>query len=217
LVDGLWLVEGGQVSAGSVLTWLSEQIYRLDDKGLHELLQEAAAFPVNGTGLLTRDYFMGNRTPYRDPTLRGAMIGLSLGQGRAALYRSAVESVAVAAANVVDAALNAGVSFHRVVASGGICHNPLWLQATVDAIGMPMILPAEENLTILGTVASAATAAGLLPDLFTAAAVIARPGRSIEPDPTAHARYIEILSRYREVTTILRDTMHDLARKQISQ
>jgi hypothetical protein len=213
LVDGMWLVEGGQVSAGSVLTWLSTQIFELDAAGQRRLLDEAAAFPVDGTGLLTLDYFMGNRTPYRDPHLRGAIIGLSLGQGRAALYRSAVEAVALASANVVQEIANVGVRCERIVTSGGYCRNPLWLRATVDAIGMPVTLPAEENLTIIGAVASAATAAGLFPDLFAAATAVARPGRCIEPDLAAHAQYVDILARYREVTALLRPLMHALSKE----
>ena len=213
LVDGLWLVEGGQVSAGSVLTWLSGQIFQLDADGQQRLLEEAAAFPVDGTGLMTLDYFMGNRTPYRDPHLRGAMIGLSLGQGRAALYRSAVEAVALASANVVEEIARVGVRCERIISSGGYCHNPLWLRATVDAIGLPMTLPAEENLTIIGTAAAAATAAGLYPDLFAAAAAVARPGICLEPDLAAHAQYSEILARYRDVTALLRPVMHSLSKR----
>ena len=64
-------------------------------------MQEAEALPVGGAGVLALDYFMGNRTPYRDPLLRGAFLGLSLGHDRAALYRAAVEGVALASANVL--------------------------------------------------------------------------------------------------------------------
>ena len=39
--------------------------------------------------MLALDYFMGNRTPYRDRLLRGACLGLSLGHDLAALYRAA--------------------------------------------------------------------------------------------------------------------------------
>ena len=210
LVDGLWLVEGGQVSAGSVLSWRSRDIFQLDAAGWRRLLDEVAALPVGGTGLLTLDYFMGNRTPYRDAHLRGAVVGLSLRHDRAALYRSAVESVALASANVLEWAAQAGVRCESIVTSGGYLRNPLWLKATVDAIGQPVRLPAEENLTIVAA-ASAAAAARLFPDLFAASAAVVRPGASVEPDPAAHARYIEILARYRELTEVLRPVMHTLA------
>ena len=118
LVDDHWLVEAGQVSAGSVLSWFSNDMFALDRPGAARLPREAGALPVGGTGLLTLDYFMGNRTPYRDPLLRGAVIGLSLGHDRAALYRSAVEGVALASANVLRRMGELGVPCRRIVSVG---------------------------------------------------------------------------------------------------
>ena len=77
LVDNYWLVEAGQVSAGSVLSWVSHDMFQLDDAGLEALYRAAEALPVGGAGVLALDFFMGNRTPYRDPLLRGAFLGLS--------------------------------------------------------------------------------------------------------------------------------------------
>jgi ribulose kinase len=211
LVDGLWLVEGGQVSAGSVLSWLSSTIFGLDEAGTRALIAEAARRPVGDHGLLTLDYFMGNRTPYRDPKLRGAVLGLSLGHDRAALYRSAAEGVALASANVVARAELLGIAVDRIVSAGGYRRNALWLQATVDALGRPLHLAAEENLTIVGCAAVAATAAGVFPDLTAAAAAVARDGACLEPDPVAHRRYREGLERYRSVTDLLTPIFHDLS------
>ena len=210
LIDGLWMVEGGQVSAGSVLSWLSGQIFQLDADGTRQLIEAASALPAEGSGLLTLDYFMGNRTPYRDPHLRGAVLGLSLGHDRASLYRSAVEGVALASANVVAQAQSLGVPIERIVSAGGYCRNALWLRATVDAIGLPVRLAAEENLTIVGTAAAAATGIGLFPDLRTAAAAVARYGALIEPDLEAHARYRDGLERYRNATACLTPILHGL-------
>ena len=105
LIPDLWLVEGGQVSAGSVLAWLSNDIFQLDGDGTRRRIDEAAARPVNGSGLLTPDYFMGNRAPY----LRGAVLGLSLWHDR----------VALASANVVAQADGLGVPIERIGGTGG--------------------------------------------------------------------------------------------------
>ncbi|MCQ8241836.1 FGGY-family carbohydrate kinase [Rhizosaccharibacter radicis] len=212
LTDGMWLVEGGQVSAGSVLNWLSERIFRLDGAGTRALIAEASALPET-PGLLTLDYFMGNRTPYRDPHLRGAVLGLSLGHDRAALYRSAVDGVALASANVVRQAAGLGVPIDHVVTAGGIGRNPLWLRATVDAVGLPVTLAADENLTLVGTAAAAATGIGMFRALPEAAAALARGGTVIDPDPKVHARYAAGLDAYRDATERLTPLLHDLAEK----
>ncbi|MBE7209907.1 MAG: sugar kinase [Gluconacetobacter diazotrophicus] len=212
LADRL-LVEGGQVSAGSVLSWLSGTIFQLDPAGTAALIAEAARRPF-ASDMLMLDYFMGNRTPYRDPHLRGAMLGLSLGHDRAALYRAAVDGVALASANVVGQAREHGVPIRRVVSAGGYSRNALWLQATVDAVGQPVVMAAEENLTLVGTAAVAATGIGWFADLREAARAVARDGRVIEPDPGSCGRYAEALGRYREATARLTPVLHALSGRQ---
>ncbi|KAB0682796.1 FGGY-family carbohydrate kinase [Aureimonas leprariae] len=214
LVDGRWLVEAGQVSAGSVLSWFSREIFALDQAGHDELCEAAGRIPVGGSGLLALDYFMGNRTPYRDPHLRGAVLGLSLGHDRAALYHAAVEGVALASANVLKRMDELGVPCRRIVTSGGYSRNPLWLKATVDAIGRPVELPSKANLTIIGACACAAAGAGLVPDLDAAAKAVVPPARPVEPDLAAHARYRELLEDYLEATELLAPLSRRLAARQ---
>ncbi|MDO9416743.1 FGGY-family carbohydrate kinase [Pararhizobium sp.] len=215
LVDDYWLVEAGQVSAGSVISWFEKNLFQLDAAGRQALREEASELPVGGTGLLTLDYFMGNRTPYRDPLLRGGIIGLSLGHDRAALYRSAVESVALASANVLKRMHELGVPVDHIVTAGGYAKNPLWLQATVDAIGIPVHLPSEANLTIIGAAASAAAGAGLVPDLFAAADAVKQKTVEIQPDAKAHTAYNALLEDYLEATDLLTPLSRRLAGQQL--
>lgn len=215
LIDDHWLVEAGQVSAGSILTWFEKTLFELDPDGRVALREKAAAIPVGGTGLLTLDYFMGNRTPYRDPLLRGAVIGLSLGHDRASLYRSAIESIALASANVLKRVAELDVPVNRIVSSGGYAKNRLWLQATVDAIGMPVELLRDANYTIIGTAASAAAGSGLVPDLFAAAEAVRQETTLIEPDAAAHAAYKSLLADYIETTDLLTPLSRRLATRQL--
>ena len=197
------------------MSWFASHLYELDASGRAELYEKAARIPVGATGLITLDYFMGNRTPYRDPLLRGAVLGLSLGHDRAAIYRSAVEGVALASANVLKRVRELNVPVDHVVTSGGYGKNRLWLQATVDAIGMPVHLSREPNLTIIGAVASAAAGAGLAADLFEASAAVRQPTVEIVPDAKAHAAYQNLLIDYLEATEALRPLSHRLALRQL--
>ncbi len=215
LVDNHWLVEAGQVSAGSVLSWVSRDMFKLDDAGHEALMREAEALPVGGTGVLSLDYFMGNRTPYRDPLLRGAFLGLSLGHNRAAVYRAAVEGVALATANVLKRMGELGVECRRIVSSGGYAKNPVWLKATVDAMGLPVQLLPDANLTIVGAAACAANGAGLTPNLFAAAKAVAQPSITVTPDAQAQARYRELWADYLEATELLTPLLHRLAERQL--
>ncbi|MCB1445377.1 MAG: sugar kinase [Rhizobiaceae bacterium] len=211
LTPGLRMIEGGQVSAGSILKWLSQDIFGIGNDDLPALLAAAGAIDPAETRLLALDFWMGNRTPYRDARLRGAFLGLSLSHDRAAIYRAAVTAVALGAANVVFDLERQGVAIDRIVIAGGIMRNPLWLQATVDAIGKPVGLAPDDNLTLYGNAVAAAVGLGLWPDLETAARNLAVPVSMLAPDPARHARYRRLLAQYRRAVDLLAPLLHGLA------
>lgn len=212
LTHGLRMIECGQVSSGSILKWLARDIFGLKDDGdLAQLLQAAEAIAPEETGLLALDFWMGNRTPYRDARLRGAFLGLSLSHDRAAIYRAAVTAVALGAANILDDLERQGVHTRRIMLAGGIMRNPLWLQATIDAMGQPVELARDDNLTLVGNAAAAATGLGLWPDLTAAAQDLCAPATVMEPDPARHAQYRRLLEQYRAAVVQLTPILHALA------
>ncbi len=214
LTDGHWLVECGQVSAGSVMAWLAGTIFGLDGAGHAALIAEVAATPARAEGLLALDYWMGNRTPYRDGALRGALMGLTLGHGRADIYASVVDAVALGSANVLACLDERQVPIDRVVMAGGIVKNAAWLQATVDALARPVHVAREDNLSLVGAAVAAATAVGLYPSLAAAAKACATPTREIAPNPARSAYFARTLPLYREATEALTPVLHALSRRQ---
>lgn len=214
LTEGEWLVEAGQVSSGSILSWLSNDIFGLDANQHQELIRQVAERPERANGLLALDYWMGNRTPYRDPDLRGAIMGLSLGHSRADIYAAAIDSVALGTANVLAVLAERGVEIDRIVMAGGICRNAAWLQATVDAIGRPVSVATEENLSLVGAAVCSATALGLWPDLAAASSGIGVATREMQPNAERSLWYQDTLPLYREATELLTPLLHTLTKRQ---
>ena len=214
LVDDLWLVEAGQVSAGSILDWLSREMFGLDGEGHAALIAEIRRRATASDGLLTLDYWMGNRTPYRDGELRGAIMGLSLGHTRADVYASAVDGIVLGTANVIGSLEQLGVRLERVVLAGGICNNALWLQSTVDAIGRPVHVVESDNLSLLGAGVSARCAVDPSVPLREAAKQVRAPSRMVEPVAERTAWYAERLPAYRAATDALVPTLHRLSAAQ---
>lgn len=205
---GTWLLEGGQISAGSVLTWYRNHL------GLpgHEALIEAAhAIPPASTGLIALDFFQGNRTPYRDDRLRGAILGLDLHHGTGHIYRALTESVAYGTRNATEAIEALGGRITEMVVAGGIRRNSIWLQATADVLQRPIVLPMETEASVFGAAVVAAAAAGAYPGLREAAAAMARRERVIDPNPHLKAAYDEGFARYRAATAAMTDILHDLS------
>jgi ribulose kinase len=211
LTPGLRMIEGGQVSAGSILKWLSQDIFGLGHAELPALLALADAIEPEATGLMALDFWMGNRTPYRDARLRGAFLGLSLSHDRAAIYRAAVTAVALGAANVVFDLERQGVGIDRIVLAGGIQRNPVWMQATIDAIGKEVGIAEADNLTLYGCAVAAAVGLGVFPDLSAAAAALRAPVRSAQPNPARQAQYRRLLDDYRAAVDVLAPVLHKLA------
>ena len=204
-----WLVEGGQVSSGSALTWAGETIMGVARARLPALVRGAAAVEPGAHGRRALDTFMGNRTPHRDPRLRGAVVGLTLGTTREELYRATVEAVACGTRAVLDSFVRAGVVCDRLVFSGGIEHNPLWQQVTVDVLGREAEIVAGDNLTLRACAVIAATGAGHVATLDEGAALFAPRTRTLIPDPRRHAVYRQTYDDYTGLLHTLAPLMHE--------
>ncbi len=208
LVDGWWIVEGGQVSGGSILTWLAQEIFGLSHDQ-HSALARSA-LERKSADLLAIDHWMGSRTPYRDPYLRGALIGLTLGQDRVDLYRSCAEALAFGTRNVIEAFAETGAQVDRIVVAGGIRQNPLWLQVTADVLGVPLTTTVNANLSLVAGAVSAATCLGLEPDLEAGSRRWAQTADVIEPLEGNHERLSERFDDYKNSISALTPQMHRL-------
>jgi len=207
---GTWLLEGGQVSAGSILSWYRDH---LGERTHDDLVAAALATAPGRTGLLALDCFQGNRTPYRDERLRGGILGLDLHHTPGHVYRALAESIAYGTRNAAAAIERLGGEIAEVVVAGGIRRNAVWLQATADVLQRPIVLPVETEASVFGAAVTAATAAGAHVDLRTAASTMVRRERVVEPDPTLRDLYDEGFARYTATTEALAGTLHELARQ----
>ncbi len=210
LTEGRWLVEGGQISAGAALSWLSERILGVTRHRIGDLISRAEAVAPASHGLLVLDHFMGNRTPLRDPKLRGAMLGLSLGTTPEHIYRATVEAVTFGTRQVLESFESVGVDTDHVYVTGGIRHNRLWMQTTADTLGRPVGLIAGENLTTraLGILGVAAVSGEPVADV---AARFAPEYTLVEPRPDAVAPLREAYDHYLAATSLVAGISAELA------
>ncbi|MFC5831557.1 FGGY-family carbohydrate kinase [Nonomuraea insulae] len=211
LRTGRWLVEGGQVSAGSVLAWTGEKLIGRPRAEIGGLIKAAAELPPVDHGLIVLDYFMGNRTPLRDPRLRGAVLGLTLASSPEQVYRAAVEGVAYGTRQVIDSFVDGGIAVDEIFVSGGIQRNELWLQTTADVLGRPVRLVAGDNLTLRACSVLAAAGSGWHASLAEAAAQYAPPVRTVEPVAGHVEAYGAGYADYRAATAATTELSHRLS------
>jgi ribulose kinase len=138
-------------------------------------------------------------------------MGLSLFHDRKSLYRSAVEAIALGTKNVIDSFETQGLAFDRIVVAGGIRNNPLWLEVLVDAIGKPVYLTQETNLSILAGAICASSGLGYFSSLEQASTEIVRYSETRKPDLEKHRCYAKMLDLYRRATECLTPILHELS------
>jgi FGGY-family pentulose kinase len=205
MVPGMWLTEGGQSAAGSLIDHIiqdssayNDVAYEADRKGVtvYALLNELAEKQAQEQGLedvafLTRDlhvldYHLGNRSPHADPHARGIIEGLPLDstlEFDARLYLATVQAIAYGTREIIEAMNAQGFRIGTILATGGGTKNPLWLQQHADATGMPVVLGRESESVLLGSAILAATASGAYTEVPSAMRAMTGIGQTISPNP----------------------------------
>jgi xylulokinase len=137
----------GVVTAGYCVRWFRDQLGHPEVNEAKEmgedpykiLDREAKEIPPSSDGLLFLPHLMvGERAPYWDPHLRGALLGLTVTHTRAHIYRAILEGVAHAMRYSIEAAREAGHTIKRATLVDGGARSPLWRQIIADATGLTM-------------------------------------------------------------------------------
>ncbi len=180
---GRWLRAMPAMVGSAALDW----VLALVGATVADLPALLAAAPAGAGGVSALPFLAesGERAPFSAPYARGRFEGLSLRTGRAELVRAICEAVAYSARHCLSAAGLTGA----LSACGGGFATPAWAQIFADVLGRPITLPAEPQLGARGAVQAAHEALGLPP-------LPAPPARTIDPDPTATAFYLDEYARY---------------------
>ena len=195
----LWLNEGGQSATGALLDHILDWHAggSKSRRGHEEVLARIKELRASeGDGFAERLHvlpdFHGNRSPLADPHAVGVISGLTLDSSfdsLARLYYKTAVGIALGTRHILDSLNEKGYGIDHLHVAGGHTKNPLLMELYADATGCKVVTPAEEDVVLQGTAIVAASAAGLYPDLGTAAAAMARSGTVIEPNAGRRAAY----------------------------
>lgn len=210
VTPGTFVMEGGQVSSGAILRWWHDLLHAAGD-GYGALLREAEAAPPGANGLVVLDFWQGNRNPYTDYDLQGAIWGLTLKHSRAEVTRALMEAVALGTANILGRLTQKGIGVESMTLAGGVLRSPFWVQMHADATGTRLLIPEVGEATALGAAIAASVGAGLHGTLTTAAERMVRIRDEVLPDPERHARFRAQMELYLETHDPLRPLMHRMA------
>jgi len=221
VIPGLNLVEGGQVSTGSILNWFKrtfaagiEQEANAKGVSVYKLLDdEADAVPIGSDGLIVLDYFQGNRTPHTDSLARGNILGMTLQTTRGHVFRALMEGIAYGMRDILETFAQNNYHVERIIGCGGATKSPTFMQIYADVLGKPLYTTQVAEASLLGSAILAAVGAGAFPDAVTASEQMVKTRGEYHPNMENHAAYQFYFEKYQQTYPQLRGIMHDITRK----
>jgi xylulokinase len=195
---GLWYSMAAIQNAGLALEWV-RKVLGVSWKDVYE---EAFVVPPGSGGVTFLPYLSGERTPRFDPGARGAWTGLGLDHTRGHLLRAALEGVAFALREALEALEDLGTMAPELRlaggGSGGGSGEP-WRQLLADVLGRPLWLLPDE-ISSLASARGAAFLAGLASGVYPATEdtlpLTPEPENPIRPGEAAYEAAYE---RYKEL------------------
>lgn len=205
-VPGLWYHLGATNTAALSYAWLRETVFAHDPRRSADVYAEmdkvASRVPPGAGGLLFLPFLEGERTPYWDPRMRGAFVGLSSAHRREHLCRAVLEGVAFSLRSCRDLLSEIGLPVVVPQLGGGGSASRLWRTILVSVLGGPARLITPQG-PALGAAMLAARTVGL-------ATKSRSHGTPVAPRAAWIDRYEQVYASYREAAQKLGPISHDL-------
>ena len=217
-VPGEYHVMGVTQAAGLSLKWFRDQFcapekdlagkMKLDPYQIMD--DEAAKVSIGAGGLLYLPYLNGERTPYLDPDVRGAFLGLTPGHERAALIRAVMEGVAYSLRDCLSIFSGAGATVRTMRVCGGGSVSALWRQMLADNMNLTVSTLTSNEGGALGAAILASVGSGIYSTLQQACDAIIRTKTTQDPIPEHVTQYKPYYDIYTRAYSAVRDISHAL-------
>lgn len=159
--DGGYHLLGVTLSAAGSLEWVRGLFPEVPLEGL---LKEAEEVPLGAMGLRFLPFLSGERSPYLEPRIRGAFMGLALLHRRGHLVRAVLEGVALSL-GVVHRVMRPLAEVSLFLVTGGGSASDLWLRLVGGALGVPLRRVVGEEGAARGAALLALAGGGVYPTL----------------------------------------------------
>lgn len=195
----VYALEGSIFATGAAVQWLRDGlgiIASADET-------EALAASVQDTGGVTFvPAFVGLGAPHWNPSVRGAIFGLTRGTSKAHIARAALEAACLQTVDVLEAmAKDAKRPIRMLRADGGMASNGIMMQMQADLAGVPVQCAGITETTALGAAWLAGLGAGIYESTHDLVPLW-KEGRTFEPRMSLEQRG-ETLDRWRKAVRCL--------------
>ena len=180
-----YALEGSIFIAGAAVQWLRDELKIVEHA--RDTEQMAASLESND-GVYLVPAFVGLGAPHWNADARGTIVGLTRGSRREHLARAALEAMAYATFDVLNAMVaDSGVEATHLAVDGGAAQNNWLMQFQADVVNLTVRRPANVESTAFGAAGLAGIGVGLWRDAADFLAARGEPTR-FEPDMDAALR-----------------------------
>jgi xylulokinase len=210
--DGVQHLGGPSQSGADTVAWLHGALGAPAGTSVGDWIAALTAGPRAAQPALFLPFLQGERTPYWDPALRGAWLGLSRAHGPTDLVFAVLEGVAFLNRLVLEQAEAAlGCRAREIRFGGGGAANAAWCRIKADVTGRTVIVGEAEEPGLLGAAIVAWAGIGAFPDIQTAQDALVRPAQRHPPDPARHAAYAPLYAAWIDAVAATRPVSARLA------
>jgi xylulokinase len=212
-VPGQWYTLAATNTATVAYQWLRETVFAAPagppTVTYEDINERASRVAAGAEGVLFLPFLEGERTPYWDPHLRGAFLGVSSAHGRDHLARAVLEGVALALRGCRDVMEAAGLPIRRPFLAGGGTSSVLWRRILVSALGQVGQVAEPQGpavgAAILARAAGATTAREIVQRLPP------RRSTTVDPDVAWTSTYDGLYRVYGRAAEAITDVSHELS------
>lgn len=157
-----YALEGAVSIAGQSVRWLRDNLGFFDD--VSKIAELAGSVEDTGDVYFV-PAFSGLYAPYWRPDARGLIIGLTNYTNKAHLCRATLEAVCFQSREILEAMnQDSHLPLSSLRVDGGMTGNRLLLHLQADILGLCVVRPDFNEMTVLGAAIAAGVACGVWPD-----------------------------------------------------
>ena len=192
--DGGFHLMGCMLSAASCNKWWMDDILSDSDYAA----EQAKMKKLGENSVFFLPYLMGERSPYNNPRLRAAFMGMRMDSSREDMSLAVLEGVAFGLRDSLEVARSLGIEVTESTICGGGAKSPLWRRIIANVMNLKLLTPENDEGPALGGAILAAVACGHYKDVAEAKEKIIRYKEEVVPEPELTALYEERYKEYKK-------------------
>ncbi len=158
----VYALEGASFVAGAAIQWLRDGLEIIESS---DQAEELALSISSNEGVYFVPALAGLGSPWWNSDVRGTIVGLTRGSGKAHLVRAAIEAMTYQVADIAQDMKDHGRPISQLRVDGGATKNKFLVQFQADLLGVPVLKSAQTESTAWGVAALAGIKCGVIRDV----------------------------------------------------